>query len=305
MVLHVDGQNGSYVDLGNSSVFDIETEITIEAWIKADPVQAENAGIITRSSDSSWRLQFGREPNEFEFCLGWYLLFSNTTQSCNDNQWHHLAGVYDGTTQSLYIDGILNESIALSESIPIIDSHVLIGATDMGNSNYGRNYLGYIDEVRIWNLGRSQEDIESSMNTILIGNENGLVGYWNFDDGETTDKTSNGNNGTMYGNVEIVTISTDVKENKHHIPDGFYLFDNYPNPFNPSTKIKYNLSKSGYVKLSIFNLSGQELELLENGFQEAGEHQRTWEPKGLPSGMFFYRLQAGKFSETKKLIFQK
>lgn len=88
-------------------------------------------------------------------------------------------------------------------------------------------------------------------------------------------------------------------------PDEFSLSQNYPNPFNPSTTIKYNLNQSSKVTLKIYNLSGQELETLINEFQVAGEKEVTWQPKGLPSGIYYYQLQAGDFSETKKLIFQK
>ena len=86
---------------------------------------------------------------------------------------------------------------------------------------------------------------------------------------------------------------------------GYLLSQNYPNPFNPSTTIKYTLSKSSIIALKIYNLAGQEIETLVEGFRHAGEHELKWEAEGLPSGIYFYRLQEGEFSETKKLILQK
>jgi len=94
-------------------------------------------------------------------------------------------------------------------------------------------------------------------------------------------------------------------ENVAEIPHDFTLHQNYPNPFNPSTTIKYNLQNSSNVELKIFDLAGKEIETLINGFQTAGEHETTWQPEGLPSGIYFYRLQSDSFSETKKLILQK
>jgi hypothetical protein len=85
----------------------------------------------------------------------------------------------------------------------------------------------------------------------------------------------------------------------------FGLKQNYPNPFNSSTTIKYHSNEPSNVVLKIYNLSGQEIERLVREFQTEGEHEITWQPKGLPSGVYFYRLQVGKFSETKKLILQK
>jgi len=69
--------------------------------------------------------------------------------------------------------------------------------------------------------------------------------------------------------------------------------------------IKYKLHKSNHIKLKIYNLVGQEIETLVNEFQPAGEHEITWQPNGLPSGLYFYKIQAGEYSEAKKLILQK
>jgi hypothetical protein len=88
-------------------------------------------------------------------------------------------------------------------------------------------------------------------------------------------------------------------------PDEYSLSQIYPNPFNSSTTIKYNLTQSGKVTLKIYNLSGQELVTLINEFQVAGEKEVTWQPKGLPGGIYFYRLQTSEYSETKRLILQK
>ena len=85
----------------------------------------------------------------------------------------------------------------------------------------------------------------------------------------------------------------------------YNLEQNYPNPFNPNTMIKYNLDKPNYIKLTIFNLTGQEIATVVNGFQTSGVHEINWQAEGLPSGIYFYRLQAGDFSDTKKLILQK
>ncbi len=88
-------------------------------------------------------------------------------------------------------------------------------------------------------------------------------------------------------------------------PVGYGLGQNYPNPFNPSTTIKFTLSKSSKIALKIYNLAGQEIETLVEGFRHTGEHELKWMVEGLPGGIYFYKLQAGEFSETKKLILQK
>jgi len=85
----------------------------------------------------------------------------------------------------------------------------------------------------------------------------------------------------------------------------FVLAQNYPNPFNPSTTIQFNLPKASSVVLKVYDLLGQEIETLINEKRPAGKYQVRWTANDLPSGIYFYRLQAGEFVETKKLILQK
>lgn len=85
-------------------------------------------------------------------------------------------------------------------------------------------------------------------------------------------------------------------------PDAFKLQQNYPNPINPATTISYSLAKSSYVLLKIFDILGHELKTLVNAYQNAGYKSVRLNGNDLPSGIFFYRLEAGKFTETKKLL---
>ncbi len=93
------------------------------------------------------------------------------------------------------------------------------------------------------------------------------------------------------------------------LPDGFVLSQNYPNPFNPSTIIHYNLAKSGWVSLKVYNVIGQEVATLVNGLQQAGSYSVPFNTKegktGLASGVYFYRLDAGSFVSIKKMILMK
>jgi hypothetical protein len=86
------------------------------------------------------------------------------------------------------------------------------------------------------------------------------------------------------------------------VPTEFFLSQNYPNPFNPTTVIRYGLPERSQVKLELFNLLGQSVAVLVNIEQEAGYHSALLESRGLASGLYFYRLKAGDFVETRKLI---
>ena len=80
---------------------------------------------------------------------------------------------------------------------------------------------------------------------------------------------------------------------------------NYPNPFNPTTEISYSVPKNGYVTLKVFDLIGREVATLYDGVQSAGNHIATFNAGKFSSGVYFYRLQSGGNSITKKLILMK
>lgn len=84
--------------------------------------------------------------------------------------------------------------------------------------------------------------------------------------------------------------------------NSYFLSQNYPNPFNPSTKIKYSIACEGNVKLIIYNVLGKELGILVNEYKKAGVYELNMDGSALASGIYFYRIQAGTFTETKKMI---
>jgi hypothetical protein len=88
------------------------------------------------------------------------------------------------------------------------------------------------------------------------------------------------------------------------IPQESILLKNYPNPLISITTIKYELRKSGYVTIKVFNLDGHEVETLMDGFQLSGVHEIEWNSEGLPSGVYIYRLQTDKFIKSGKCILQ-
>ena len=95
---------------------------------------------------------------------------------------------------------------------------------------------------------------------------------------------------------------TAIKEINSEIPEIYSLSQNYPNPFNPSTIINYQLPKSGEVKLIIYDAIGREVKTLVNEQQNAGSYQIEFDGSNFPSGVYFYKLSATEFTETKKMV---
>jgi len=93
-----------------------------------------------------------------------------------------------------------------------------------------------------------------------------------------------------------------VQENNEVVPADFTLEQNYPNPFNPTTSINYSIFTSGHVELKIFNVLGSEIATLVNKVQTTGNYQVSYDASSLGSGVYFYRISAGKQTLTKKMI---
>jgi len=89
------------------------------------------------------------------------------------------------------------------------------------------------------------------------------------------------------------------------VPDQYCLREVHPNPFNPSTTIRFELPAGKLVTLRIYDTAGREVATLVDGFRQPGSHQVTFDATGLPSGLYFARLQAGSFTHTRKLILLK
>jgi photosystem II stability/assembly factor-like uncharacterized protein len=113
--------------------------------------------------------------------------------------------------------------------------------------------------------------------------------------------------GTVSGawRIPLSSLKTGVVERTGDRPSTYVLSQNFPNPFNPTTLISYQIAVAGYVKLKVFDLLGREVKALINERQNAGSHTATFDASNLPSGVYFYRLESGTYSEAKKLILLK
>jgi hypothetical protein len=111
--------------------------------------------------------------------------------------------------------------------------------------------------------------------------------------------------GTWGGGVfrrPLAEMITGVRISQTDVTGKFNLEQNYPNPFNPSTVIRYEVPARLHVTISVFNTLGQQVATLVDGFEEAGHHEFRFDASGLASGVYFYRLRAGEYLATKRLL---
>lgn len=108
----------------------------------------------------------------------------------------------------------------------------------------------------------------------------------------------------LHKTITAVSTLTSVSNNTGNISD-YRLSQNYPNPFNPSTRISYSMPKQGFVSLKVFDITGKEVANLVNNVKQAGEHSIDFNAAELTSGIYFYTIKAGDFSETRKMLLVK
>ena len=159
-----------------------------------------------------------------------------------ENYWHYIVGTKDESHLRLYVDGVIVGEISASGNISNPDGSTTLGSYDQHSEHF---LSGKIDETAIWNTELSVSEIQSYMSSSPTGSENGLVGYWNFNEGTgttLTDQTSNGNDGTIYG----ATWSDDVPV--------FGCTDAYASNYNSDATINDG-SCTGYPDNGEYSLS--------------------------------------------------
>ena len=103
----------------------------------------------------------------------------------------------------------------------------------------------------------------------------------------------------------INPIVTGTGNNTSELPKEFKLYDNYPNPFNPTTSIKYDLANNSFVKLVIYDVTGKEVETLVSDNLQAGRYEATWSGAKYASGIYFAKIEAGSYKHIVKMVMLK
>jgi Secretion system C-terminal sorting domain len=117
------------------------------------------------------------------------------------------------------------------------------------------------------------------------------------------------------GNTDITTLGGEIVGDKssltsklsldNSIPKDFELYQNFPNPFNPVTMIKFDIPRNELVRLSVYDVTGKEIEKLINTDLTPGEYSYQFNASNYSSGVYFYRLETGDFAETRKMVILK
>ncbi len=109
----------------------------------------------------------------------------------------------------------------------------------------------------------------------------------------------------LYSTVKLKPVPVDVDDLSTDLPEHFSLSQNYPNPFNPETVIKFSITETGPVKGVVYDILGREVKTLLNGEMNPGNHRVKFDAAGIASGVYFFRLESGKYSSAIKMVVSK
>ncbi len=308
---------------------------TIEMWFKPDSV------ISASTHPPDWTYLFsknlsGNHPGDLGF--GWtrgegrlvFFMQDGTTtvnvyssEDINESyypRWYHIAVTWNvADSMRMFVDGKLVG--ADKSEIPLLGGTQQIaiggGNEDLWNSRF-ESFRGIIDEVRFSVVDRYQTDFE--LPTAPFEPDAFTLALWHFDEGAgdvATDVTGNGFSGVLGGfNADgiadpasaprWVDISTLVSvDGDGELPLAVTLDQNFPNPFGPSTSIRFGLPQAAEVQLHVYNLLGQRVATLLDGTVEAGTHTVDFNGDTLASGVYFYVLQSANVRLVEKMMLVK
>ena len=251
------------------------SSFALEVWVKTTKPGTGNKVFIGRPSDdqsqTSWWLGYG-DNNKAIFSVrdsGGIKTQIEGVRTINDGKWHLIVGVKNDSAKllELYVDGIEeNRQTTFFTGDFFSKSFVYLGVYVSGF-----HFIGSLDEAAIYGLNLSQNLISQHFSAGKKGN-----GYCD-------------------------QFTTGIEETVN-LPNHFILDQNYPNPFNPNTTINYSIPKAAFINLKVYDILGNEIRVLVNKMENPGNYSVNFNSNELPSGIYFYSLNANNFNQIRKMI---
>ncbi|MBM4159374.1 MAG: T9SS type A sorting domain-containing protein, partial [Ignavibacteria bacterium] len=216
-------------------------------------------------------------------------------------------GVWPSGANTVNPTGGLTPVALLMNDAPLIGVPVLVAPSN-GALNQPQNVLLDWNPVNLASVYKVQvasdslfgniiRDTTSAVDSIMITNlPNDAWYWWRIAAGTVSGFGLNSEE------WKFKVYTTGINNYTAEIPKEFKLYDNFPNPFNPTTKIRFDVPKSTFVKITIYDITGREIQRLVNNNFEPGAYEYQFNASGLASGMYFYRIEAGDFKAVKKMV---
>ena len=296
----------SYVALPNSSsIQSPTTAITVSAWVKPNGTPQSGSSVVQKINASRYlSYAFGQYSNSTRRFSG-YLQVNGTlyttpaAKAMTNLTWYYVALIWQSgqkVTLRIYnVNGSVFDSVKTTQSpagsISYDASNLVIGEDEAGS-----HWKGTIDEVRIYSRLLTQAEIQNDLATAVSLPP--AASTLPLPAGDLTElaveqrETSNTGGGLGFRRLD-------------EIPDDYALRQNYPNPFNPSTVFEFALPRECHVNFELYNLLGERVAMLVDETLSAGYYSVPFTATGLAGGVYFYRMRADDFVQTKKLLILK
>lgn len=260
--MEFDGKD-DVISVPDDNSLDLSTEGTLEAWIyiKSNDAFNKYGGIIHKGHKKNWSDEayslklWNSKKARLSIFDGNSEKKLDTNQKLNIKEWYHIAGTWDQNGMKIYINGGLSKETGSSLTVRNTNGKLNIGAqiTEVYSKKYKIfPFKGNIDEVRIWNVARTQNQILDNMSKSLTGNETGLVSNYRFNEGTdktASDLTSNSNDGSIKGAKWSAKVDYIVDSDNDGVSDGD---DDFPN--DPDKAFSNHYPATGYGSLAFEDL---------------------------------------------------
>jgi hypothetical protein len=265
---YFDGLN-DYIRIPNHDSLNFQESMTVNFWMNVAELYTREAFPISHGSwENRWKVSIVSTPTS-EHKLRWTI---KCTTGTIDLDTETQLTINNWHNYTVFYDGSDFEIYIDGEldnfspwSGSILTTTIDLTIGQMLPNNSSYNFKGIIDDIRIFNYGLSVEEIEN-----------------------------------------LASASSAINDrNSFNLPYTFQLDQNYPNPFNPTTTIQFTIPTKMHVKLKIFDVNGREISTLINKNYIQGLYEVSWDASGLASGIYFYRMEAGNFTSSKKMILLK
>jgi carboxyl-terminal processing protease len=205
----------SYLEVPDSlALHSISNALTLELWFNARSFSPPGGEVVTllrkniEAGQENFFLRFRTRDRqtEVEFSPGSQIGTFRTPVQFRTNSWYHLAATYDGTNGRVFVNGASLSTATRLGVISIDSSKLMVGRGDPNYSS-GEFFAGALDEIRIWNVARSQTQIQAAAANSLSEKNEGLVGYWNFDKANEFEQAPRRERGELKGDARIVELA--------------------------------------------------------------------------------------------------
>lgn len=309
------GGNGIYLSTNNGTSWNttnnglIDLQVYSISFLGNDIYAGANTSIFKSTNNGiSWSQLTGSPSGVFCFAIIGNNIFAGGAN-----------GVFRSTNNGINWTNLMGHPSSI-RSFAVSGTYLF--AADNGLGSYGI-YLSTNNGANWWltNSFGSQPPISSlSMNgtNLFAGTENGVyltqnngLSWIQKNQGFGSDKVITSlliaNNYIFAGTIDSsvwrrnLSEAIGIKQISEVVPSKYSLTQNYPNPFNPTTNIRFAIPKSSEVKITVYDISGKEAAVLVNEQLQAGTYQTDWDASKYASGVYFYRITAGDFTETKRM----